>query len=211
MNSYFAIITYFSTPCYIFLCLKNVSFGNLAFFFSSSYDFDWLEFYMITISASLLLAYFASMREEVRRATLASVDSLYLDITDGYYVPNLTRFPYHIRDLKAYAHLPFIPHREVGDPLHILKAFADHPIDTVIFLADSFLKSRQIIKAFHASDAKAGMSINSVSSRKASSNPFQSRIISSSSPLGQDTAGSRMARTHRLGCVWPTHRSLPSV
>jgi len=79
----------------------------------------------LLLSASLLSADMARLRDEMRRVEEAGADLIHVDVMDGHFVPNITLGPVVVRALKRYAARPLDVHIMIRDPEAYADAFLD--------------------------------------------------------------------------------------
>jgi ribulose-phosphate 3-epimerase len=115
---------------------------------------------MIKISASLLAADAACLKEEVRRAQHAGVDMFHVDVMDCHYVPNLALSPHHIPSLMPFTSLPFELHLEVDNPDYLLESFPMIQAQSIIVHADTCPRPRETIRKIQSQYARVGLALN---------------------------------------------------
>jgi ribulose-phosphate 3-epimerase len=115
---------------------------------------------MVHISASLLAADYAWLGEEVQRAEKAGVDSFHFDVMDGHYVPNLALTPDHLKDLRAYSHLPFHTHLEIANPDSFLSIIDFMQGDMIIVQWNTLIDPVQTFDRIRSQNIKVGLGLN---------------------------------------------------
>jgi ribulose-phosphate 3-epimerase len=112
------------------------------------------------ISASILNADFASLADEVRRATDGGVDSIHLDIMDGHFVDNLTFGPVVAEAIRPASALPFHVHLMIDNPLAYAERFADAGSDLIVFHVEADDDPDAVIDAIEGAGRRPGIALN---------------------------------------------------
>ena len=113
------------------------------------------------ISASVLTADFAVLGEEVRRAAVAGVDSIHLDVMDGHFVESITIGPAVAAAIHPHVNgIPVHSHLMVSQPLRHVSAFADAGSDLIVFHVEADDDPDEVIAAVRATGRRVGLALN---------------------------------------------------
>jgi len=127
------------------------------------------------ISASVLNADFGRLADAVRRAEVAGVDSIHLDVMDGHFVNNITMGPVAVEALRPHSALPYHSHLMISQPLRYSQAFVEAGSDLIAFHIEAEDDPGTVIDAIHATGREAGLAINPETPREAA-HPYLERI-----------------------------------
>ncbi|MEW6026663.1 MAG: ribulose-phosphate 3-epimerase [Planctomycetota bacterium] len=92
----------------------------------------------IEISASVLSADFACLKEAMKRCHSSGIDSIHLDIMDGHFVPNISFGPVVVRALRPLTKLPMDAHLMIENPQWYIDDFAKAGADIITVHAECF-------------------------------------------------------------------------
>ena len=115
---------------------------------------------MIHISASLLAANYACLRDDIIRLEEAGVDSFHLDFMDGHYVRNLALTPQHIHAMAPLTKLPIHVHLELTNPLVILGCCDGLNVDTFILQSDTLQAPEEAFQRVREMRARVGLGVS---------------------------------------------------
>jgi len=115
---------------------------------------------MTLISASLLSADFAELKNEIRSVEQGGADWLHLDVMDGHFVPNLTFGPFIVEAIKKVSRLPLDAHLMISDPLKYAPEFARAGADYITIHAEVIDDLASAIEQIRKLKVKAGLSVN---------------------------------------------------
>src|SRR5215217_9693384 len=88
---------------------------------------------MAVISASILDADYANLRQEIERVAEAGVDAFSLDVMDGHFVPRATFGEFLVGPIRTWTDVPLEVHLMVTEPLEWVDRMADAGADLVMF------------------------------------------------------------------------------
>lgn len=92
----------------------------------------------IKVSASILSADFANLKNEIKKCETAGVDIIHLDVMDGHFVPNITIGPVLLETIRPLTKLPLDAHLMIENPgMHIDK-FIDAGADIITLHAECY-------------------------------------------------------------------------
>lgn len=97
----------------------------------------WSNLHGVHISASILAADWSDLRQAVKEAEEAGVDSIHVDIMDGHYVHNLTLGIKALPCLRPHTGLPFVVHLEISNPDDFIADFAEAGSAMIIVQEDT--------------------------------------------------------------------------
>ena len=94
----------------------------------------------IKISASILAADFADLKNEIKKCETAGVDMLHIDVMDGHFVPNITIGPVIIEAIRPLTKLPIDAHLMIENPGMYIDKFIDSGADIITLHAECYGK-----------------------------------------------------------------------
>lgn len=77
------------------------------------------------IAASILSADFSCLKEEIKAAESAGIDSIHIDVMDGHFVPNITMGPFIVETCRRLTELPLDVHLMIEHPERFLSDFVN--------------------------------------------------------------------------------------
>ena len=92
----------------------------------------------IQVSASILCADFACLKEDIRRCEDAGVDVLHVDVMDGHFVPNITIGPMLVSAIRPLTKLPLDTHLMIEHPGDYIDEFCRAGTDIVSIHAECY-------------------------------------------------------------------------
>jgi ribulose-phosphate 3-epimerase len=113
---------------------------------------------MLKCSTSLWSANLARLADDIKRVEPYS-ERFHLDVADGHYVRNLLFFPDLVKQLRPLTARPFEVHLMVTDPLAWIEPFAEAGADIILFCFDAAEDPGSVLRAIHARNLKAGVSL----------------------------------------------------
>jgi len=115
---------------------------------------------MTLISASLLSADFAELKNEIRSVEQDGADWLHLDVMDGHFVPNITFGPFIAGAIRKITDLPLDAHLMITDPLKYAPEFAKAGADYITIHAEVIDDLASAIEQIRKLKVKVGLSVN---------------------------------------------------
>ncbi|OQX21175.1 MAG: ribulose-phosphate 3-epimerase [Candidatus Altiarchaeales archaeon A3] len=121
---------------------------------------------MPIISASLLSANFANLKEEIKR--IRNTDMIHIDVMDGVFVPDITfgqKIMWSIKDILKELNLKILldTHLMIINPINHINTFYEAGADIITFHYEAYRnieKCIEVIKDIKNLGIKAGIAIN---------------------------------------------------
>lgn len=115
---------------------------------------------MTKVSASLLSANFANLRDDIEMLNATDVDMLHLDVMDGVFVPNISfGFPV-IRDIRRYTDKILDAHLMIVDPGRYVSQMRDCGADYMTVHYEACTHLNRVVQQIHQAGMKAGVALN---------------------------------------------------
>lgn len=115
---------------------------------------------MTKVSASLLSADFANLRNEIEMLNATDVDMLHLDVMDGVFVPNISfGFPV-IRDVRRCTDKILDAHLMIVDPGRYVSQMRDCGADYMTVHYEACTHLNRVVQQIHQAGMKAGVALN---------------------------------------------------
>jgi ribulose-phosphate 3-epimerase len=111
------------------------------------------------ITASVLDADYARMRDEVVRVAEAGVDAFSLDVMDGHFVSRLTFGDYLVARVREWTRLPIEVHLMVEAPERWVLPMCDAGADMVVFHLEAAADPLEVIERVRAERRLAGVAL----------------------------------------------------
>lgn len=92
----------------------------------------------IKISASILSADFANLKDEIKKCESAGVDMIHLDVMDGHFVSNITIGPVLLEAIRPLTKLPLDAHLMIENPGMYIDKFIDAGADIITLHAECY-------------------------------------------------------------------------
>jgi len=112
------------------------------------------------ISASILNADFANLKEQIQAAESAGVDWIHLDIMDGHFVPNISFGPQVAAVCRNITSLPLDTHLMIDNPDQFIDAFADAGSDYISVHVENNAHIHRTLQNILKKNKKAGIVLN---------------------------------------------------
>ncbi len=119
---------------------------------------------MIKISASILCANFAFLKEEIMNLNTSGADMIHIDVMDGHFVPNITIGHEIVKSIKPFSKLPLDIHLMVDAPENQIKNFVDSGADIITIHPETTKHVDRIISYIKSCGIKAGIALLPTSS-----------------------------------------------
>lgn len=111
------------------------------------------------ISASILAANFAILREEIKSISDSGADSIHLDIMDGHFVPNISFGPDIVKAIKKESTIPLKTHLMINNPEKYIDEFIEAGSDMIIFHQETVIHCDRLVDYIRDKGVKVGISI----------------------------------------------------
>lgn len=115
---------------------------------------------MTKVSASLLSANFAALRDDIEMLNATDVDMLHLDVMDGVFVPNISfGFPV-MKDLKQYTDKLLDAHLMIVDPGRYVNQIRDCGVEYMTVHYEACTHLNRVVQQIKQAGMKAGVALN---------------------------------------------------
>jgi ribulose-phosphate 3-epimerase len=109
------------------------------------------------VSASILAADFANLKEEIEK--IPNADYLHMDVMDGHFVPNISFGPCVLKSLSKITDMPFDTHLMISTPSKYIEEFAKYS-DIITIHSEVEEDTDALLDMIHNEGCKAGISIS---------------------------------------------------
>jgi len=92
----------------------------------------------IKVSASILSADFADLKNEIKKCESSGVDMIHLDVMDGHFVPNITIGQVLLEAIRSHTKLPLDAHLMIENPGMYIDKFINAGADIVTLHAECY-------------------------------------------------------------------------
>lgn len=117
------------------------------------------DFVNTYVSASILGADLADLKNEIARIELAGADMIHFDVMDGRFVENISFGLPVLECVKKYAKVPMDVHLMILEPIRYVERFAAAGADIITFHAEAGSDIEGTIDKIRLAGKKAGISI----------------------------------------------------
>ncbi|MGQ9479334.1 MAG: ribulose-phosphate 3-epimerase [Thermoproteota archaeon] len=114
----------------------------------------------IKIAPSILSANFARLAEDIRKAEMANVDLIHIDIMDAHFVPNMTIGPLVVKCIRMETELPLETHLMVDNPEWFIEEMAKVGVNMITIHVESTPEPLKLIRRIRELNIKPGVSLN---------------------------------------------------
>jgi ribulose-phosphate 3-epimerase len=118
------------------------------------------DFFMRTLSVSILSADFGRFTDEVQAVEAAGADWIHVDVMDGHFVPNITIGPDVVRAIRAATRLPLDVHLMISNPERYLKDFVDAGADWLGFHVEATPHVHRTVQQIRELGAHPSITLN---------------------------------------------------
>jgi ribulose-phosphate 3-epimerase len=112
------------------------------------------------ISASIHMADFGHLADQLKQCEMAGVDWIHIDVMDGHFVPNITMGPFIVETCKRLTNLPLDVHLMIEQPERHLKSFADAGANWITVQTETCPHLYRTLQNIHELGCKAGVALN---------------------------------------------------
>lgn len=119
------------------------------------------------ISASIHMADFARLEDQIRQCEQAGVDWIHIDVMDGHFVPNITMGSFIVETCKRITHLPLDVHLMIEKPERHLADFAKAGASLITVQAETCPHLFRTLQQIRELGCQAGVALNPSTSEEA--------------------------------------------
>jgi ribulose-phosphate 3-epimerase len=112
------------------------------------------------ISASIHMADFARLEDQIHQCEQAGVDWIHIDVMDGHFVPNITMGSFIVETCRRITNLPLDVHLMIEKPERHLAAFAEAGAMMITVQAETCPHLFRTLQQIHELGCKAGVALN---------------------------------------------------
>lgn len=112
------------------------------------------------LSASILSADFASLKDQILQAETAGVDWIHVDVMDGHFVPNISMGPFILETCRRFSSLPLDVHLMIENPDRYIETFARAGAATISIHIENNPNVHRTLQAIRSLGVKAGIVVN---------------------------------------------------
>lgn len=113
-----------------------------------------------TLSASILSADFACLKDQIQQAEAAGTDWIHIDVMDGHFVPNLTMGPFIVETVRRITSLPLDVHLMVSNPDVMIPWYASAGADWISVQVETCPNLHRTLQTIQQLGKKAGVVLN---------------------------------------------------
>jgi ribulose-phosphate 3-epimerase len=114
----------------------------------------------IIISASILSADFACLKDQLGAVEQAGLDWIHVDVMDGQFVPNITMGPFIVEHCRRLSQLPLDVHLMIENPERHIQAFARAGAAHITVHIENNSNIYRTLQEIRALGCKPGIAIN---------------------------------------------------
>jgi len=112
------------------------------------------------LSASILSADFANLKNEIAACEKAGVDWVHIDVMDGHFVPNLTMGPFIVETCHRITNMPLDCHLMIEKPENLVDAFIKAGASNITIHPENNPLILNTLARIKAAGCRAGIAIN---------------------------------------------------